>query len=788
MDTFRFAARMLLRSPLFSAATILILAVGIGANSAMFSIVSGVLLRPLPFADPDQLVVLAETRADAVGDTRASLATFLAWRDGQSAVAVAAYSETVFNLTGGDPIVAKGGAVSANFFPFLGESLLHGRSFTVDEDRPSAPRTLILGHSLWQSRFAGDRNVLGRSIRIENRTYTIVGIARPGFDFPDGAQYWTPIQPQLGEEYLHIVQAKFARVLGRLQPGVTIERAGEQLSAIAGALPSNQGWSARVVPLHEDITGDVESPLLILMAAVLLVLLIACANVGNLLLARGAARNQELAIRTALGASRGRIAQELLAEGLLLSVAAGALGVLAALWSLDLLVRLSPTEVPRLAQVSIDGRVLVFTVVISLLTGLLAGAFPVLRSVSRDLTPALKEAGRQVTAGRGRGRLQSALVVAEVALSVVLLISAGLLLRSFVAIVSVDPGFQPERVTTFDLTLPRFKYSTMENRAFTADLVNRAQGIPGVVSAAVVHNLPISGRRMSGPVLVENRERDPSSPPAHIGFVSPGFFRTMGIHLIRGRDFEARDTDRGPVAIVNETFARTFFPGEDPIGKNARTLFGPRNMKEIVGVVADVHQIGLTQAPEPVFYTFSAHDISSSFTLVVRSSRPARTVVAAVRTVLRDVDPDLPFGTVATMQDLIARSVARPRFYATLLGTFAVLAVTLALLGLYAVLSQSVTQRRHEIGIRLALGARATDLQRLLLEQGLRYTLLGAAIGVASAWATTRVLTRLLFGVQPTDALTFVAVTGLLLGTALLAMLLPARRATRTDPMVTLRR
>jgi putative ABC transport system permease protein len=787
MDAIRFAARMLRRSPLFSLATILILAVGIGANTAMFSIVSAVLLRPLPFADPDRLVVLGETRAGAAEQTRTSLATFLAWQAQQQAVAVSAYSETEFNLTGGEPIVARGSAVSANFFPFLGESVLHGRSFSADDDRPTSARTLILSYALWQSRFAGDPQLIGRSLRIENQVYTVIGIAQPGFDFPEGAQFWTPIQPYMGEEHLHIVQAKFANVLGRLGPGVTIERAREQLSAIAGALPANEGWSARVVPMQEELTSAVRSPLLILMAAVLLVLLIACANVGNLLLARGAMRQQELAIRSALGASRRRIAREVLAEGVLLAVSAGALGTLAALWCLDLIVGLSPAELPRIEQVSIDARVLAFTIVISLLTGLLASAFPLLRSYTADLTPGLKSGGRQTTAGRTAGTVRNTLVVAEVALSVVLLVGAGLLLRSFLAIVSVDPGFQPERVTTFDIALPFYKYSTMEHRAFANQLVAETERIPGVTSAAIIHNLPISGRRMVGPVVIENRERDPGKPPAHIGFVSPGYFETMGIRLLRGRDFEPADADRGWVAIVNESFARTYFPGENPIGKKARTLFGPPNMKEIVGVVADVHQVDLTHPPEPVFYTNAAQDIATTFTLVVRSSRPAANVTTAVRSVVRTLDPDLPFGAVSTMRDLIARSVARPRFYATLLGTFAALAAILAMLGLYGVLAQSVAQRRAEIGIRMALGARGLDIQRLVLDQGLRYTLLGAGLGVAGAWAITRVLRRLLFGIQPNDGLTFLAVVVFLIGIALLAMIVPARRAARTDPLNTLR-
>jgi putative ABC transport system permease protein len=789
METFRFAARLLRRSPAFTVATIAILATGIGANTAMFSIVSGVLLKPFGFARPEDLVVVGETRPNAP-DTRVAVPTFLAWSERQSAVKVAAYSQSEPILAGDVPTIVMLASVTSNFFDLLGESVLLGRPFVPDDDRTGAARTVILSHGFWLRRFAGDSSVLGRSVRLGDMDFQVIGVARPGFELPEDVELWTALMPHLPEFYRTpaVIAHKMLIVLGRLGPGVTIERATGELSAIARSIQGNDGWTARVVPLRDALLGSVQPALLILMGAVMLVLLIACANVGNLLLARGASRQQEIAIRAALGASRGRILKELVAESLLLALTAGVLGVLLATWVLDALIGLTPTRLPRMATIGIDVRVLAFASIISLLTGLIAGVFPALRSAAPDLTPALKKSPRG-TAALDRGdRLRGSLVIAEVALSVVLLASAGLLLRSFVAILSVNPGFQPEHVTAFDIALPRHKYGPGAAVALwdvPGQLVQRTVRIPGVSAAATTADLPISGRNEAEPVVIEGQPLDPAKPHARRSAVSPGYFQAMGIPLQAGRGF--RDLETTGVVIVNERFVRVFFPDGNALGKNVRFALGGRDVKQIVGVVGDVHHTGLTSLPEPVLYAPAGHSTAPTFTLVVRSSTPAERLVPAVRMVVRELDPDAPITRVATMREIISRSVAQPRFYAVLLASFATLAVLLAMLGLYSVLAQSVVQRRQEIGIRMALGAAAHDILGLLLGQGLRLTLVGAGIGLIGALMASRLLSGLLFGIQPNDPATLAGTIVLLGIAAFLAIVIPARRAARLDPMRSLR-
>ena len=789
METFRFAARLLRRAPAFTIATILILATGIGANTAMFSIVSAVLIEPLGFSEPEQLVAIGEVRPNAVGD-KVSVPTFVAWRNGHRGVHVGAYSTGEQILAGAEPAVVTLASVSGNFFALLGEPVLLGRQFTPQDERAGAVRTAILSHALWQQRFAGDTAVLGRTLMLGSETFEVVGVARRGFNFPDESELWVPQSGLFDSEYARPTFAvhKNLSVIGRLRPDATIERVTAELSSIASSIPRNEGWSARVVPLRDTIVGDIRPALIVLMISVMLVLLIACANVGNLLLARGVARKQEVAIRAALGASRSRIARELLAESLLLAVAAGLLGVLIATWTLDMLVSLTPIRLPHFVEFGMDMRVLGFAVALSVLTGLLAGIIPAIRAGSVDLTPALKKSDRgSVRSGRPDS-LRASLVIAEVALSVVLLAGAGLLIRSFLAIVSVDPGFRPDHVTAFEIALPRHKY-TPSNPIQVWDvprhLVERAQRIPGVVAAATTADLPISGREDAEPVVVEGQPRDPASPHARRSAVSPGYFRAMGIPFVSGRDFQ--DLETTGVVIVSESFARVFLPGTDPIGKRVSFAMGGRNLKEIVGVVGDVHHAGLTTTAEPVMYAPAGHSTYPNFTLVVRSSTPIERLGPAIRQVVREVDPDAPITSISAMRDIITRSVAQPRFYAVMLGGFAVLAVVLAMLGLYAVLSQSVAQRRQEIGIRMALGAAAEDILTMLLGQGLRLALIGAVIGLGGALATSRLLSRLLFGVAPNDATTLVATLGLILLAAIVAIMIPARRAARLDPMRSLR-
>jgi putative ABC transport system permease protein len=787
VHAFQQAARVLRRTPVFTTVAVSILAAGMAANTAMFSIVSAVLIAPLPFRSPESLIAISQSSADVVG-ARISPPTYLHWREHAAEVSVIAWAEQEWIVAGAEPVRAKGASVSHNFFEIMGEPVTFGRVFAEAEDRAGAPRVAVIGHALWLTRFGGDPDLVGKTITLEGRAVTVIGVARPGFDYPEGTELWTPLVPDVADA-LEVGGARFLRVIGRIPHPSGIERARAELAAIAAAAPDNADWSVVVRPLHDDIAGDVRPALLLLMAAVALVLLIACANVGNLLLARGEARRHEFAVRAALGASRTRIASEILAESLLLAGAAGAIGTLAALWGLRLFVPLLPTDLPALTEPGLDGRVLAFAIGVSAFTGLLAGSVPVLRTSHRRLGAALRQGGRGGDAGSLRGRMRAALVIAEVALSVVLLAGAGLLIRTFLALTAVDPGFRPASVTTFDFGLPSYRYAEPRQwSAFTDELLERTHALPGVTSVALTRNLPISGRIIAAPVVIGDAARDASKPPVNVGSISPDYFATLGIRVVRGRAFDESDRAGSPrVAVVDEVFARTFFGDTDPIGGQVRTLF-EREARTIVGVVAEVRQRALDGGPEPVLYVPMAQDPRSFFTLAVRSALPAGVLTAAVRGVVRDIDPDQPLGAIATMDDLIARSIARPRFYSIALGAFAATAVALAMVGLYAVLMQMVVLRTHEIGLRMALGARGRDVMRLVARDGMRLALIGAAIGLAAAFACTRLLRSLLFTVTPSDPVTFAAVVLLLLASAALAAVLPARRAAATHPMAALQR
>jgi putative ABC transport system permease protein len=788
MDDIRLAGRRLRRSPSFTVAVVAILAAGIGVNTAMFSIVSGVLLRPLPFAAPEQLVSIGEARAGVVGDGLVSLPVYLSWREHQRAVAVAGYSPANWTLGGEDPIQVSGASVTGNFFALLGAPFALGRSFGAAEDDFGGPRSLVLSHALWQTRFGGDPNVIGRSLTIDGAHYQVVGIARADFEFPKGAQLWTPLLSNLGRDLVTIPTWKFITVVGRLGSSVTVERARRELAALTAAVPRNQEWGARVTPLRDRMTGDARGPLLILMAAVGVVLLIVCANVGNLLLARGAARTRELAVRAALGATRARIARELLAESLLLAGVAGVIGTLGAWWGLHALLGLSPTELPRVEEIGVDLRVLTFAFAASLFTGLATGMLPAMRSSSVDLSAALNDGAHASTGVAGR-RLRASLVAAEIALSLALLTGAGLLIRSFIAIVSVDPGFRAEQVTAIELKPPPGRFTTWAPwHDFFSEVIIRVRSMPGVVSVATATNLPLSGVDRSLPIVVEHGAATPANRAAQISAASPGYFRTMGIPLLAGREFAPSDeTGKVGVAIVNERFARTFFPGENPIGKKARPFFGGPTMREIIGVVADVHHTALTANADPIYYTLAAQATPGPLTVLVRSRLAPDALVPAVRAVLRTIDPGQPIGSVTTMEELLSRSVARPRFYATLLGVFAAMAIGLAVLGLYAVMGQLVAQRSHEMGIRRALGARGVDVFALLLGEGMKVVVIGMAIGLVCTIAAARLLSTLLFGVGATDSVAFLSVLALVGAAAATAISIQAWRATRLDIVHSLR-
>lgn len=791
----RQTARPVMRRPGFALVSMLILALGIGANSAIFSMVSAVLLRPLPYADPDELVVLREYNVEEYEGYRVSPATFRDWRAEQRTLAsLAAISEGRFELGGGDePREVQSAAVSAEFFDLMGVPPALGSGFVPEHDAPGAEPVVVLSHALWVQRYGADSAVVGGNVRLGDRPYRIVGIAAPGFEYPGGTEVWTPLGPEM-PDFGNVRGARFLLAIGRLRPDVDIDAAEADLSGISAAVddPDMRGWRARLTPLAEEITGDVRPALLILFAAVAFVLLIACANVANLLLARATRRQEELAIRAALGAGRARLTAELLSETLLLSLGGGLLGLLLASWGLDLLVALGPQQLPRTEEIAVDLPVLAFTFGISLLTGLLAGIVPSLRFSRPDLTSPLRQAGgRRIAGGLRANQLRSALVIGEVALSLVLLVGAGLMVRSFLSIVSVETGLDPERVLTFDFSLPSYRYPDESSRlAFSARLLERARAIPGVEHAGLTRNLPLSGRRMTAPVRVQGvpSEDLADRPHSQVSSVTPGYFRAMGIRLIDGRTFTLADDERAPpVTIVNETFARIFFPGQDPIGRRARTLFGSDEMKEIVGVVADVHHLSLTREAEPKFYQPMAQFPATGFTLVARVAPEASGMVAAVKTAVGDIDPQLPVARISSMEALLSRSVAQPRFYASMLAVFAALAVILASVGFYAVMAGSVAERRREIGIRMAVGARMSQVVRMVVGEGAMITGVGLAVGLIVAFVLTRLLEGLLFRVSVTDPFVFAAVTVLLAVVAGLATYLPARSAARIDPMLTLR-
>jgi predicted permease len=758
--------------------------------------VSAILLRPLPFPDPDRLVGLAEAPSSelartampsAGGEVRVSLPVYLAWSEHQESIEVTAYLEREFVLPVEDPVVARGASVAGNFFPFLGLPLHLGRSFSEDEDQPGAPRTLVLGYTSWQQHFGADPNVLGRTISLEGTPFTIIGVASPGFDFPDGAELWTALRPAFPDGYERVPTAKVLRVIGRLAPGVIPEQAQAQLSSLASAVPLNEGWAASVRPLRREITGDARLPLLILMGAVTLVLLIACVNVGNMLLARLYARRQEFAIREALGASWRRITLQLTAESLCLAVTAGALGTVAAWWAVGLLLRLTPVELPRAAEIGFGWQVLGFAIGLSILSGVVVAVLPVFRFRSSDLTCGLKNSVAQSTAGTGMARVRSTLVVAQVGTSMVLLVAAGLLIRSFLAMTSVDPGFRAEHVTMFELRLSSARYSITSLANFSRELRSRVEALPGVDAVSMTGHLPLIGSVEPSPIRVDGRSVEQEGPAALSVSVSPNYFRTLGIPQLSGRDFGDADESRLSAAIVNETFARTFFPGEDPVGQSVARTFGGAQMREIVGVVGDVRQTDRVGPAAPILYTLAAQDPRYDPVLLVRSSLPSAALAEAVRAIAGELDPQAPISSIASMDDVLSRSVQGPRFNSVVLGGFAATALLLATLGLFSLLAENVARRRREVGIRMALGARAPDVVRLIMGQGLTLFAVGAIGGVIGSLLITRVLSSLLFEVSPTDPTTFLSVLLLLAAVALLASYLPARGATRVDPMIALR-
>jgi putative ABC transport system permease protein len=807
MQDLRYSFRTLRKTPVFTAVAVLALALGIGANSAIFSVVNAVLLRPLPFANPERMLSV-QSRNEKFGGVgvEQSYPNFLDLRAQCGACeGVAAYGGATTFLTnpGAEPERMRGVQASADLLPLLGVKPALGRVFTAEEDQPGQRRLIVLSYGVWQRSFGGDPNIIGRDIPLgSSAPTTVVGVMPKGFKFPvewQQTDFWMPLAPAMSPADRDGRANVWLDVLAKTKPGVSTEQARSEIDAISRRLQAqypetNTALAFFVKPLKENLVGDLRTALLVLLGAVGCVLLIACANVANLLLARAAGRAKEMSIRTALGASRARIVRQLLTESLLLATVGGALGLLLAMWGVDLLAAAAPADIPRVAEIGLDSRVLVFTLAVTLATGVVFGLAPALQASKADVNEALKEGGRGTGEGGGRRRLRGALVVSEVALSLVLLVGAGLLAQSFKRLLDVTPGFDAKNLVTMDVALRRSRYPEEAQRVqFFRDFIEQASRLPGVGGVGVVDPLPLAGNFEAWDFQIEGRA--PFAPgdqnSADRRVVNGDYFRVMNIPLRRGRSFDERDRKEAPqVLVVNDTFARRFFNGEDALGKRIVFGGGPAGgtAREIVGVVGDVRHAGLEEPATPEFYVPFTQVLTNRLTVVARAaSGDTANVATALRGVIRQTDKDSPIWNVRTMEELLAASVAKRRFNMILLGGFASVALLLAALGIYGVISYSVTQRTHEIGVRVALGAQPRDVVRMILSQGMRLTLLGVGLGLVGAFALTRVMSGLLFGVSATDPATFAGVALLLAGVAFVSCLLPARRATKVDPMIALR-
>jgi putative ABC transport system permease protein len=783
---FRYAARSLAANPGFASVALVVLALGIGVNSAIFSIVNTVLLRPLPFRDADRLMMLDEKWLPRFPHFEATPNDFLHWRQQSGAFSeMSAFAGTPFNLTGDDrPERIPGARVSANLTSVLGIEPILGRGFTSEEDEAGNDRVVLLGYRLWQRRFAGDPRVVGKAVMLNDISFTVVGVMPSGFRFPQEAEIWKP----MGFTQKDFTNGHFIWAVGRLKPGVTRGQAQAEMDLIMPRLQKPQVWSANVVPLLTHYVGSVQKPLLVLLAAVGFVLLISCANVANLLLARASVRQKEIAVRASLGASRNRIVQQLLTESMLLALIGGALGLLVASGGIVLAKRITLANIPRLDQVALDYSAVFFTLALASATGVLFGLAPALHLSRTELQESLQAGGR--TGGTGlRSRLRSSLIITEVALALVLLTGAGLLLKSFQKLLEARPGFNAESVLSATINLPAAKYPEPHHQEqFVNQLLQRVQSLAEVRQAAVSTELPLGGATDVG-IRIDGRAGGAvgSGTTANYYAVTPLYLRAMGIPLIRGRFFTDGDTSTSrPVVVINELMARRFFPNEDPIGKRL-DISGPTYLREIVGVVGDVKQDGpkaprTTQVYEPYF-----QKPSTGFHVVLRGAADPMRLADALRKQVSNVDKDQALSNIRTMDEIVGASVAQDRFSVSLLALFAGLAVMLAAVGIYGVMAYSVTQRTRELGVRMALGARQAGILKLVMGNSLRVVLAGIGIGLATSLALTRVLSSLLYEVKSTDPATFVTVSAVLMGVALIAAFIPAFRASRADPMVALR-
>ena len=809
MDTLiqdlRYAIRTLGKSRGLAAVAVIALALGIGANTAIFSVVNAAMIRPLPFKDPDRLVMVWEhNRNRNRAQNVVNPANYMDWQDQNTVFeGMAVLFDTRYNLTDvDDPEEIPAQLVTTNFFNLLGVSPALGRAFEKDDEMPDRDSIVILSHALWQRRFGSDPSITGKTIKLNGNVFTVIGVMPPDFQFFIKNGSLTGNQPELWSPAIFRPSdrrrsGRYMTVVARLNPGVTRDQAQAEMNSIGNALEEqypefNKGWGVNIVPLREQFFGEIRTALWVLVGAVSFVLLIACANVANLLLARAASRQKEIALRTALGAGRARIIRQLLTESVLLAAVGGVLGLLLAMWGVDLLLALSPKDLPSLKGVGINYQVLGFTLLVSLATGLIFGLVPALEASRPNLNETLKEGGKGAGSGTRSHRMRDVFVVAEVALALVLLIGSGLMIKSFLRLQSVNPGFSTDNLLTVRLLLPESKYREDRQRiTFFREAVARIGALPGVRSAGAVNFLPFTGPGAATSFIIEGRPAPApgQKPTVDSRVCDPNYFRTMGIPLISGRIFSEKEaTEVSHVVVINEAMKRNYFPDEDPIGRRITISMSNEPVpSEIIGIVGDVKHAGLDIEPRAMAYWPHPELAYSFMTLVARTEGDPMSLASSVQREVQALDKDQPIADVHTMEQLLSASVARARFSTLLLGVFAGVALLLAAVGIYGVMSYSVTQRTHEIGIRMALGASRGDVMGLVVRQGMTLALVGVGLGLGAAYALTRVMSSLLYGVSVTDPVTFIAISLVLTGVALAANLVPARRATRVDPMIALR-
>lgn len=808
----QFAIRLLLKNPVVTLVAVLTLALGIGANTAIFSVLNAVVLRPLPYAEPDRLVMVWETLA---GNDRRSAApgNFNDWRDqNRSFSEMAATFYGNFNLTNeGEPERVNGSTITSNLMSTLGVSPQLGRTFHADDDQHQDQRLVILSDGLWRRRFGADGSIVGKNITIDETAYTVVGVMAPGFSYPVKSELWvlgkdrnavsmSLISQFPTNDWAHERDAHFISVVARLKPGVTLAQAQSDMAGIASRLErdfpkTNSGLGSNVISLHTQIVGNVKTLLAVLLGAVALVLIIACTNVASLLLARATKRDREFAIRRAVGAGRWRLVRQLLTESVVLSLAGGLAGLALAIWTVNLFIKLSPGDIPRLNEASVDLRLLCFAFAVSFLTGIAFGLWPAWHATGGSLNQSLKEAGSKSSEGKQRRRSRNVLIITELALAQVMLVGAGLLIMSYVRVSQIDPGFRSENVLSAKIAPAASKYPDTRSRIqFYSQVIEKLQTLPGVTSVGMVMNLPLSGASMNRGFTVEGRPEPKPDENISMDYqvVSRDYFSTLNIPVLRGRSFTAADTDNSTrVIVINDAMARRFWPNEDPVGK--RMAIGESSKdtswRTIIGVVGNVRHASLTEEPVPTAFIDYRQDLESwpRMAFVLKTSAEPASLSSAVRTSLVSIDPRQPVYAVEPMDKLLSTDVAPRRFVLLLVGSLAFVALALAAVGIYSIISFSVSERTREIGIRMALGANRGDVLKMVLGQGMTVALVGIVVGLALALTLTRLLTTLLFSVSATDPATFVMVGVVLMAIALLACYLPARRATRVDPLVALK-